>query len=44
MVFSKELDVSPWKGSFRQVEHRVYISSLVETTSCLVIELLNNHC
>lgn len=45
MVLGKELDVSLWKESFRQVEHWVYISGLAETTSRRsVVEFLNNCC
>lgn len=33
VLLSKELDVGPWKDSYRQVSNKVYIQGLVETTS-----------
>ncbi len=33
ILFRKELDISPWKESYRQTDHWVYIQGLAETTS-----------
>jgi hypothetical protein len=33
VLFRRELSIRPWKDSFKQSNHRAYISSLAETTS-----------